>query len=73
MMFISILLFKRYEPVQNFLTNKPRKVELIVLCFGSLGCIKNNIYGDLRKLSLGKSDIMQTLRWCSISNLKMAN
>ena len=31
------------EPVQNFLTNKPWKVDLIVLCFGSLGYIKNNV------------------------------
>ena len=42
------------EPVQNFLNNKQWKVDLIVLCFGSLGYIKNNVYRDLRKMSAGK-------------------
>ena len=65
--------YERYTPVCNVLESDGWKVELVVLCFGSLGCMRNDVWRGLRKLGMSKSDIKDLMKWCSISNLIMAN
>ena len=57
----------RYEPLVNVLTNNGYNASLLVLCFGSLGSVKSNVYNCLRKFSADKMDIKDTMKWCSIS------
>ena len=63
----------RYKSVCCLLRRHLWNVELKVMCFGSLGCIKKDIWRELRSLSVDKLVIKQTLQWCSISNVIMAN
>ena len=44
-----------------------------VLCFGSLGCIKMAVWTVTRSLSVDKLIEKNTLQWCSVSNVIMAN
>ena len=48
-------------------------IDLKVLCFGSLGCIKRDVWTVLRSLLVDKLIVKNALQWCSISNLIMAN
>ena len=48
-------------------------VELKAMCFGSLGCIKKDVWRELRSLSVDKLVAKQMLQWSSISNAIMAN
>ena len=48
-------------------------VDLKVLCFGSLGCIKTDVWTVMRSMSVDKLIVKNTLQWCSLSNLIMAN
>ena len=63
----------RYESVCCILRGHGWNVELKVMCFGSLGCIKKDIWRELRSLSVDKLVAKQMLQWCSISNVIMAN
>ena len=63
----------RYESVYCLLRGHGWNVELKVMCFGSLGCIKKDIWRELRSLSVDKLVAKQMLQWCSISNVIMAN
>ena len=64
---------ERYMPLLNILVENGWTVKLFPLCFGSLGCIKDDVWKCLRKLSIESYDIKEILKWCSISNLIMAN
>ena len=63
----------RYESVCCLLRGHGWNVGLKVMCFGSLGCIKKDIWRELRSLSVDKLVAKQMLQWCSISNVIMAN
>ena len=63
----------RYESVCCLLLRHGWNVELKVMCFCSLGCIKKDIWRELRSLSVDKLVAKQMLQWCSISNVIMAN
>ena len=64
---------ERYGPLINFLSDKGWDVSLKVLSFGPLGCVKNTVWGDLRKIGIEKEHMKDVLSWCSISNIIMAN
>ena len=64
---------ERYQPLCSLLQSLGLDVELKVLCFGSLGCIKKDVWTVLRSLTVDKIIVKNTLQWCSISNLIMAN
>ena len=57
----------RYRELVYFLQRNGINAELYVLCFGSLGCIRNNIWNILRRFSDNKKSIKELLKWCSIS------
>ena len=63
----------RYESVCCLLGGHRWKIELKIMCFGSLGCIKKDVWRELRSLSVDKLVAKQMLQWCSISNVIMAN
>ena len=42
-------------------------VQLVVLCCGSLGCVKNDVWNGLRNFSQSKENIKNVMKWCSIS------
>ena len=48
-------------------------VKLLVMCFGSLGCVKQDVFGSLRKFTDDKYEIKSVMKWCSISNIIGAN
>ena len=62
-----------YEQLVHVLTAFGYKVKLLVLCFGALGCIANDVKRNLRSLKIDRDDIKSLLHWCSISNIIGAN
>ena len=64
---------ERYEPLCLFLRSVGYKVELFIMCFGSLGTITNKSYNAMTKLQLSNTMSKNTLKWCSISNIIGAN
>ena len=40
-------------------------------CFGSLGCVKDDVWKCLQKLNFDKFDSKELMNWCSISNMVM--
>lgn len=64
---------ERYQPLCSLLQSLGWDVDLKVLCFGSLGCIKKDVWTVLRSLTVDRLIIKNTLQWCSVSNLIMAN
>ena len=63
----------RYKQLCDVLQANGINVELIVLCFGSLGCIRKDVWKSLRRLKIDKDVIKDCLQWCSISNIIGAN
>ena len=57
----------RYTPLCDILTSNGFDVKLIVLCFGSLGSIKNDVWSGLRYFKPEKDQLKRLLKWCSIS------
>ena len=57
----------RYTPVCDILSANGYDTKLIVLCFGSLGSIKNDVWSGLRYFKPGKDKLKRLLKWCSIS------
>ena len=58
---------RRYTPLCDLLDSKGYKTKLIVLCFGSLGSIKNDVWSGLRYFKPAKPELKRILKWCSIS------
>ena len=63
----------RYQELCDVLRENGWKPSLHVLCFGALGCIKEDVYERLRNIGFGKAKIKELLAWCSISNIIGAN
>ena len=63
----------RYQELCDFLRVNGWKPSLHVLCFGALGCIKDDVYERLRNIGFGKLKTKELLAWCSISNIIGAN
>ena len=63
----------RYQELCGVLRENGLKPALHVLCFGALGCIKDDVYELLRNIGLGKAKTKELLSWCSISNIFGAN
>ena len=63
----------RYQELCDVLRENDWKRSLHVLCFGALGCIKEDVYERLRNIGFGKAKIEELLAWCSISNIIGAN
>ena len=64
---------ERYEPLINVLRENGYETNLLVLCFGSLGSVRSNVYNCLRKFSTDKSYIKDIMKWCSISSIIGSN
>ena len=58
---------RRYTPVCDILSANGFDVKLIVLCFGSLGSIKSDVWSGLRFFNPTKESLKRLLKWCSIS------
>ena len=58
---------RRYTPLCEILTASGYDVKLIVLCFGSLGSIKSDVWSGLRFFKPPKVELKRLLKWCSIS------
>ena len=58
---------RRYKELFDYVERNGFSVQLIVLCFGSLGCVKGDVRKGLRKLSQSKENIKNVTKWCSIS------
>ena len=63
----------RYTPLKRLLETKGYKVDLKVMCFGSLGCIKSETNTYVKQTVKDKNTSKSILKWCSISNIIMAN
>ena len=57
----------RYSPLCDILNANGFDTKLIVLCFGSLGSIKNDVWSGLRYFKPDKEKLKRLLKWCSIS------
>ena len=71
--YASLKKIERYTPLLNILNENGWNVKLFPLCFGSLGCVKDDVWKFLRKWNFDKFDSKELMNWCSISNLIMAN
>ena len=58
---------KRYNDVLQCLNRNGIQTKLLVMCFGSLGCIKSDVRNNLCFLKLDAGDIKCLLAWISIS------
>ena len=58
---------RRYKELCDYLERNGFSVQLVVLCFGSLGCVKSDVWKGLRKFSQSKENITIVMKWCSIS------
>ena len=63
----------RYQELCDFLRENGWKPSLHVLCFGALGCIKDDDYKRFRNIGFGKAKTKELLDYCSISNIIGAN
>ena len=57
----------RYTPLCDILIANGYDVKLIVLCFGSLGSIKKDVWSGLRHFKPSKVELKRFIKWCSIS------
>ena len=57
----------RYKPLCDILNENGFDTKLIVLCFGSLGSIKKDVWSGLRYFKPDKDKLKKLLKWCSIS------
>ena len=64
---------EQYQPLCSLLQSLGWDVDLEVFCFGSLGCIKKDVWTVMRSLSVVKLIVRNTLQWCAVSNLTMTN
>ena len=58
---------KKIMDLLAYLARNAFSVQLIVLCFGSLGCVKSDIWKGLRTFCQSKEDIKNVVKWCSMS------
>ena len=58
---------RRYTPLCNILSANGFRVKLIVLCFGSLGSVKSDVWSGLRYFKPTKESLKMFLKRCSIS------
>ena len=63
----------RCTPLKRLLQTKGYKVDLKVMCFGSLGCVKSETNTYLKQIVKDKNSSKRILKWCSISIIIMAN
>ena len=63
----------RYSPLVQMFENRGYKAKLIILCFGSLGCVEKSVISGLRHFRTNKEEIKKLTKWCSISNIIGAN
>ena len=64
---------ERYAPLIRCLNENGYSATLIVLCFGSLGSVRNNIWNDLKQFTDDKVLLKNTIKACSISNIIGSN
>ena len=64
---------ERYNPLVESLCRNGFNSKLLVLCFGSLGCVHSNVWNCLRRFSEDKASLKQVLKYCSISNIIGSN
>ena len=64
---------ERYSLLLDCLRRHGIEAKLQVLCFGSLGCIKRNVWNNLRVIGLDADSIKSFLSWASISCVIGAN
>ena len=64
---------ERYGDLLQCLNSNGVVAELLVMCFGSLGCIRVGVHNNLRKLGFVPSDIKSFLSWASLSCIIGAN
>ena len=57
----------RYNPLCDILIENGFKAKLVVLCFGSLGTIMENVWSGLKYFQPSKIGLKELLKWCSIS------
>ena len=57
----------RYSVLCDTLNTNGFETKLIVLCFGSLGSIKEDVWSNLRYFKPDKESLKRLLKWCSIS------
>ena len=49
---------RRYKELSDYLERNVFSVQLVVLCFGSLGCVKSDVWKGLRNFSQSKENRM---------------
>ena len=57
----------RHKDQCDYLERNGFSVQLVVLCFGSLGCVKVDVWKGLRTFTQSKENIKNVMKWCSIS------
>ena len=63
----------RYGNLMECLNSNGVDAELLVMCFGSLGCIRTDVRNNLRVLGFAPIDIKSFLSWASVSCIIGAN
>ena len=63
----------KYQQLKNKLDQNRIKINIGILCFGSLGTVHEDVRKNLRKLGLSSEEVKSTIKWCSVSNMICGN
>ena len=63
----------KYQDLVKCLRKNGFDTKLYVLCFGSLGCIRKNVWYNLKQFNNNIVEIKELLKWCSISTIIGSN
>ena len=65
--------YEKYKSLVECLSKNGYDVELLILCFGSLGSVRNDAWKCLKRFTNDKTYVKDVLKWCSLSSIIGSN
>ena len=67
------MVFKKYYYYYYYLSKNGCDVELLILCFDSLGSVRNDAWKCITRFTNDKTYVKDVLKWCSLSSIIGSN
>ena len=65
--------YEKYKSLNECLSKNEYGVELLILCFCSLGSVRNDAWKCLKRFTNDKTYVKDVLKWCSLSSIIGSN
>ena len=65
--------YEKYKSLVEYLSRNGYDVELLIVCFGSLGSVRNDARKCLERFTNDKTYVKDVLKWCSLSSIVGSN